>query len=535
MSKAKTIAKLAKKGAMPAQPANARSVAYSVLSSLEEKDSYANLLLPRVLGQVDLSDQDKNFVTDIVYGTLRWRLFLDTVIEAAHKKPLRTINAKLINVVRLGAYQWLFMNIAEYACVNETVNLARKRVGKQTSGFVNALMRKIVAYDRRQWEVNVTSRIRKSGDMNDDDVYIARAAVRYSHPEWIVRELRDAWNASGYQGSENLAHEDKRENERDSKRDYVHEMLAADNEAPAVTLCVRPGLAQIDDVYDDVEENQRGTAVRGELSPYALRVRSVNPQKLQGIIDGTVGVEDEGSQLAALMLALAPASTDAAQNGHTQDGHAQNEQFGHEQWLDMCAGPGGKTALLAALATQHGAKLSANEPHDHRRELVKDNVRAIPSSTIGEITGIDGREFGSAYPEHFDRILVDAPCSGLGALCRRPEARWRKTPESVVELAQLQKSLLLSAVDALKFGGVVAYVTCSPVLAETREIVDAVVDLRDDIYRLDVPTIMHELNPNIPVPEESSHDDVLKEPRDMQLFEHIHDTDQMFIALLKKK
>ncbi|TCD55016.1 16S rRNA methyltransferase [Alloscardovia theropitheci] len=507
---------------MPAQPANARSIAYSVLTKLDENDSYANLLLPKTLSSVNLSDSDKSFVTDAVYGTLRWRLFLDSVIEAAHKKPLRTINAKLINVVRLGAYQWLFMNIAEYACVNETVNLARKRVGAQTSGFVNSLMRKIVSYDHHQWEVNITSRIRKAEGMSDEDLRIARQAVRFSHPQWVVRELKDAWDAAGYADNNITDNADdgvgtlgNQESAR-ACENPIDAMLRVDNQPPAVTLCVRPSLADIDEVYDDVEENLHGSAQQGSLSPYALRIRGVNPQNIQSVREGRTGVEDEGSQIAALALTLA--TVESSTSG------------ANEQWLDMCAGPGGKTALLASIASQKGAKISANEPHEHRRELVKDNLKAINTSTIGEITGINGVKFGELKPQYFDRILVDAPCSGLGALRRRPEARWRKSPDSIGQLSQLQHDLLGSALDALKPGGVVAYVTCSPVLAETRHVIDAILSERPDVSRVDVPSIMAKLNANIPLPAAKIDD----QPRDMQLFEHIHDTDQMFISILKK-
>lgn len=483
-----------------------RTIAYDVLERVDTQDGYANLLLPPVLSSYELSIPDKAFITDVVYGTLRWRLFLDRVIEVAHKKPLKTINGKLVNVVRIGAYQWLFMNGAPHACVSETVNLARKRVGKQTTGFVNALMHKIVRYDHHQWEVNLTSRIQKSdsdsGDAADSNVRIQRLSVRFSHPEWIVRELEKSWNAAGYETPDI----------RDTRLSPVEAMLAADNTAPEVTLCVRPQLADKQALIRQLDE--RGAAVtEGKISPYALRMRGMNPQAIDQVRTGHVGVEDEGSQLVALALACVPLSTG-------------NE---HEQWLDMCAGPGGKTALLAAVAQSKGHKLSANEPHEHRRELVADNLKAINSETIGEITGIDGREFGKMKPEAFDRILVDAPCSGLGALRRRPEARWRKTSSDIADLVTIQRGLLISALDAVKPGGVVAYVTCSPVLAETRDIVDGVLSVRNDVQRIDVPGVVHSINANVVVPKNES-----GEPRDMQLFEHIHDTDQMYIALLRK-
>ncbi|MFC0265463.1 transcription antitermination factor NusB [Alloscardovia macacae] len=517
MSKAKTLAKRVRQGRMPQQAPNARSVAYSVLTKVQEQDSYANLLLPHVLGGSELSTDDKRFVTDAVYGTLRWRGLLDAVIVSAHGRSLNSINKRLVNVLRLGAYQWLFMNGAEYAVVNESVKLAKKRAGQQTTGFVNAVMRKIVARTLDQWRETLS----QESSYEDE---AERLAVQYSHPAWIVRELAAAWNAGGYAPEPSV--KESGVNEELEGLEGLEAMLAADNEAPAVTLCVRPSLADMDAVYDEVEA-LGGRVQRGELSPYALRVRGVNPQNLASVTEGRVGVEDEGSQLAALALALAPVEDADGVKG--AEGTEDAAERG-ERWLDMCAGPGGKTALLASIAQEVGATLSANEPHEHRRELVRENLKAIDAGTLGEISGRDGREFGATFPGAFDRVLVDAPCSGLGALRRRPEARWRKTAESVQELASLQKELLNSALDATRSGGVVAYVTCSPVLAETRDIVSAVLSARSDASRLDVPSVLEELNSSIPLP--ASVDSA--SPRDMQLFENIHDTDQMFIALIRK-
>ncbi|OTA27023.1 hypothetical protein B9G54_02880 [Alloscardovia macacae] len=505
---------------MPQQAPNARSVAYSVLTKVQEQDSYANLLLPHVLGASELSAEDKRFVTDAVYGTLRWRGLLDAIIVSAHGRSLNSINKRLVNVLRLGAYQWLFMNGAEYAVVNESVKLAKKRAGQQTTGFVNAVMRKIVARTLDQWREALS----QESSYEDE---AERLAVQYSHPAWIVRELAAAWNAGGYAAEPSAKEPSANEPRANEDLGGLEAMLAADNEAPAVTLCVRPSLADMDAVYDEVEA-LGGRVQRGELSPYALRVRGVNPQNLTSVTQGRVGVEDEGSQLAALALALAP--VEGADGVKGAEGTEDAAERG-ERWLDMCAGPGGKTALLASIAQEvGGVMLSANEPHEHRRELVRENLKAIDAGTLGEISGRDGREFGAAFPGAFDRVLVDAPCSGLGALRRRPEARWRKTAESVQELASLQKELLNSALDATRSGGVVAYVTCSPVLAETREIVSAVLSARSDARRLDVPSVLGELNSSIPLP--ASVDSA--SPRDMQLFEHIHDTDQMFIALIRK-
>ena len=175
--------------------------------------------------------------------------------------------------------------------------------------------------------------------------------------------------------------------------------------------------------------------------------------------DGRAGVQDEGSQLVAIMLAEADVDGPDA------------------RWLDLCAGPGGKAALLGALAAQRGATLVANELQPHRAELVRQTTRGL---TNVEVTEHDGRQ-GPWAEASFDRVLVDAPCTGLGALRRRPEARWRRSPGDLESLVPLQRDLLTRALDLVRPGGMVVYATCSPHLAETRGVLAAVTDGRDDV------------------------------------------------------
>jgi 16S rRNA (cytosine967-C5)-methyltransferase len=221
-------------------------------------------------------------------------------------------------------------------------------------------------------------------------------------------------------------------------------------------------------------------------------------------------VQDEGSQLVA--LALAEAAPIRA----------------GERWMDLCAGPGGKTALLAAIARQHDVVLEANEVVPARAGLVRNALRAVPGDVV--VHEADGRDISTSHPAAFDRILVDAPCTGLGALRRRPEARWRKSPADVAELVPLQVQLLTAAVDALAPGGIVAYVTCSPHLAETTGVVQDVLRARDDLTELDARTVVSELS--------ASPIDLAEDGRSssgsVQLWPHRHGTDAMFLALLQR-
>ena len=193
---------------------------------------------------------------------------------------------------------------------------------------------------------------------------------------------------------------------------------------------------------------------------------------------GQAAVQDEASQLAALAL--------------TRIGVPGEDKL----WLDLCAGPGGKARLLGGLAAARGARLVASDLHPHRARRVLDALGRAGARRAGGgnhgVIAADGRQVPWT-PGTFDRVLADVPCSGLGSLRRRPEARWRKTPADVAELASLQRELLDAALDSVRPGGVVAYVTCSPHLAETRDVVTAVAQARDDVVVLDAPAVLPEV------------------------------------------
>ena len=489
-------ARPARKGAGAGKAGNPRELAYLLLARIHSTDAFSNLLVPRELSRSALDARDKAFVTEAVYGSLRWQGLLDTVISAAARRPVAGISAQAIDILRSGVYQILFMGTAGYAAVSQNVDIMRKYAPGPLPGFVNAVLRTVTQRPRQEWESLVVSRIPKE----DKD---KRLSVRYSHPEWTVSLLREAWEGAGYsryQAAERGA----------GAECQLEAMLAADNEPPDVVLCARPGLISVEDVMAEVHgiAGTRGTCEYGRFSPYSVHVRGVDPQTLPSVRQGLCGVEDEGSQLAALALAFSvPVSRG-------------------ERWLDMCAGPGGKAALLAAYAAQHGAAVLANEPAHHRADLVRSSLRRLGAGTEN-VTEHDGRELGKLYPHSFDRILVDAPCSGLGALRRRPESRWRKKPEDVAALAALQQGLLSSAYEALKPGGTIAYVTCSPAVAETARIVDSFLSSHPDMRRMDTAAVIRGISadPGIQLPSRAG---------DVQLFEHLHNTDQMFISLLHK-
>ncbi|WP_243225666.1 RsmB/NOP family class I SAM-dependent RNA methyltransferase [Microbacterium sp. CIAB417] len=443
----------------------ARRVAYDVIRAVSESDAYANLLLPAAIAEAGLGPQDASLATELTYGTLRRRGTYDAIIAEAAGRDTADIDPGVLDALRLGAHQLLATRVASHAAVNESVNLAASG-SRGAAGFANAVLRRIARDTPGEWDERIARQAR-----SDDE----RLGLRAAHPVWVIRALRRA-----------LAAEDR--------IDELDALLEADNASPEVTLAALPGLAE-------------PAEPRRPYAPTAFGAPGGDPRAYLAESGGTVRVQDEGSQLVALALTAATPVDEG------------------EQWLDLCAGPGGKTALLAAIAHAHGARLEANEVVPARAGLVRNALRPLPIDV--PVHEEDGRLFAAARPSTFDRILVDAPCTGLGALRRRPEARWRKTPTDIAELTALQEELLLAAVEALRPGGVVAYATCSPHLAETTGVVSEVLRVRDDLVELDARAVMSGLSRS---PIDLASDGTGR----VQLWPHRHGTDAMFLALLQR-
>ena len=427
-----------------------RTIAFLVLRAVDEQDAYVNLVLPRMLSEHRVVGRDAAFATELVHGTVRLQGTYDAIID---RLATRSIDPAVRDALRLGAHQLLSMRVPDHAAVSETVDVVRREIGHKPVGFVNAVLRRVGAKPLEVWLDEIT------GGLDADDVRV----VRTSHPRWVVEAFREA-----LAGQATASADPDVETQLDA-------LLAANNAAPRVTLVARPGLV-------DPEELP---GAPGQLSPYARVLTEGDPGAVAAVRDGRAGVQDEGSQLVALTLAEATVTGEES------------------RWLDLCAGPGGKAALLGALAGQRGLPLVANEVQKHRAELVRQGVRLLDNV---EVTVHDGRD-GPWEPGSFDRVLVDAPCTGLGALRRRPEARWRRQPSDLTELVALQKALLARALDLTRPGGVTVYATCSPHLAETHEVVETVSADRGDV------TV----------------------ERTEQWWPHVHGTDAMFAAVLRPR
>lgn len=446
--------------------ADSRSVALAVLTAVRERAAYANLALPAELRRARLDERDTALATELTYGTLRAQGLLDRVITLAASRPVEEIDPPVLDVVRLGAYQLLFTRIGAHAAVDTSVEAARTAGLGRAGAFVNAVLRKISARNTQEW-------IDALRDGVTDP--ISRMAIGTAHPEWIARAFAESLGAAAGE---------------------LPELLAADDARPKVHLAARPGAIT-------GEELALVTGGReGELSPYAVHLDSGDPGSLDAVRDGLAAVQDEGSQLVALAAAVAPLT---------------GEDRG--RWLDLCAGPGGKAVLLGALAEIDGASVTAVEVSEHRAELVREATRGLPVT----VHTADGRDPG--LESGFDRVLVDAPCSGLGALRRRPEARWRKTASDIPALVSLQRELVDSALELVRPGGVVLYATCSPHLSETVSVMrDA--GRRSNVEFLDVREILARVS--------VGQIEGLGDGPWVQLWPHRHGTDAMFMAALRR-
>ncbi|MEY4081767.1 MAG: hypothetical protein RLZZ389_34 [Actinomycetota bacterium] len=436
------------------KPESSRLLAFDLLTEVNRNEGYSNLLLPQALNASKLDDRDRALVTELLYGTIRMQGKHDWVLAQISDRPWLQVDPGIVDICRMGVHQIHEMRIPDHAAVASTVEVARKRLGESKASFVNAMLRNVTRKSQEDWFAPLL-------EMTDT---VQRLSIQYSHPEWIVSAYFDLL--------------------KDWKE--VEQALAINNEAAVPTLVSWPGLSSIEDLKN----------IGGEpttYSPYGAHWKG-NPGALDLIKSRKIGVQDEGSQLVASVFASASAG---------------------KSWLDMCAGPGGKAALLSNIARERGVTFTANEVSSVRADLVRQVVNG-DRVIVG-----DGREIGN-QSEKFDAILIDAPCTGLGALRRRPEVRWRRNLQDLRVLTQLQRELIDSGIKALQVGGILGYATCSPHLAETSIQIADLKRKHPNMQQVDVHTYLPA--------------NLLLSERDqaMALWTHRTGTDAMYLALFKK-
>ncbi len=438
-----------------------RAAAFDVLKTVRVEKAYTNLVLPAVIKHYKLTGPDAAFTTELASGTIRMRGTYDAIIGACADRPIAKIEARVLDGLRLGVHQLLSMRVPAHAAISTTVDLVHLRSSSGAAGFANAVLRAVSEHDLETWIAQVAPDARTQPHRH--------LSIAYSHPEWVVDELARAIS-----------------------KDELPLLLAADNVPPAVTLVARPGRATRDELPGEPTP----------YSPYGTVMAGGVPGDVKAVAQGRAGVQDEGSQLVAIALAEAPVEGPDA------------------RWLDVCAGPGGKSALLAGLAAERGALLVANEAQKHRSGLVARSLDGADG--VAGIVTADGTR-PPYRRDSFDRVLVDAPCTGLGALRRRPEARWARKSDDLLQLAMLQRQLVNASLDLVRPGGVLLYATCSPVLSETQTVVTAIAQMRRDAVLEDARGLLAQ------VPDCAG-----EVPGTIQLWPHRHGTDAMFMALFRR-
>lgn len=462
----------------------ARLTAFQILQAVTNEDAYANLVLPTRIRRNKLDRQDAAFATELTYGTLRSIGTYDAILGQCVDRPLNKLDKPVLDALRIGAHQLMNMRVPAHAALDTTVALVRDQIGTGPSGLVNAVLRRVSEKTLQEWLDELAP-----GETDTD------LSIRYSHPTWILRAIKQSLLTNGR-----------------NPEDF-HAVLAANNIAPELNLIALPGIGDLAPVLEH-------GAQPSEIAPDAAVFTGGDAGRIPGVVDGTVRVQDVGSQLTARALAGA------------------RDIGSGELWLDMSAGPGGKAAVLGALAQQHGATLQANDISEHRTKLVAQALRVVDED-VWSTSIADGAQLARdpKNAQRFDRILLDAPCTGLGALRRRPESRWRRTPQDLATLTQLQTELLEAALVMLKPGGLLAYVTCSPHIGETTLQISDLLKRHDDVHLLDSATAIQQVA--------TQHDGVSALARDtitagesesntVQLWPDLHRTDAMFFALLTR-
>lgn len=441
----------------------AREIALEVINRVHKTGSYANLLLPKKLQESDLDRRDKAFVTELTYGTLRAKGTLDWIIQQFSKQKLDKIPDLVLDLIRMSVYQIMYMSVPEHAAVNEAVLIAKKNFHPGIAKFVNGLLRTIAREkDSLPWP-----------DKEKDPAM--HISLMYFHPMWMVKMWIDEF---GIEETEALC--------------------KADNRPPRLVIRANTLKTTPEKLAEELKE--AGWQVEpGKYMPEALMVKGVGDiTRVPQFKEGQFYVQDESSMIIA---------------------HVVDPQSG-ETVLDVAAAPGGKTTHMAQLMNNKGQILSV-DVNPNRVNLLKQNIQRM-GATIAQAIKADATKLKPVIKKPVDRILCDAPCSGLGVLARRPDARWTKKPEQIDELSRLQTDILTSVADFVKPAGVLVYSVCTLTRQETKLVVERFLKIRDDFYVDDVA-------PYLPEPLRADvHDGMI------QLLPSKHSIDGLFIARFRR-
>lgn len=434
---------------------NVRDATLSILMDIENEQAFSNLLLHKTIELYDLPQKDRALLTELTYGTLQQQMTLDYYLTPFVRGKLQPWVRQLL---RMSVYQIIFLTkIPEHAVVNEAVKIANKRGHKGVASMVNGILRSIL----------------REGVPGLDEIEdpITRLSIETSHPQWLITRWIDQYGM-----------------------EEATAIAVINNVPPVTTARINSTITNRGEVIGLLKK-EGVIASPGNLIAHSIQVEAGNLASTEAYKQGLLTVQDESSMLPALALQVEPGMN----------------------VLDMCAAPGGKTTHIAERMKNEG-KIQAHDVHPHKLRLIEQNAKRLGLTTIQTTSG-DSRELLKTYePQSFDRVLVDAPCSGLGVIRRKPEIKYKKTLQDIKNLTVIQKELLTVASQLVKKGGLVVYSTCTIEKTENEEIVEWFLQQQTDFECVPV---------NIT--------DELTAANYLQILPHQYDSDGFFVAILRRK
>lgn len=441
----------------------ARTIAAAVLRDMEQEGAYSNLKLNQYFKGCDLEYKDRSFASEILYGTLRNKLKIDYMIGRFSKMDLDNMSPWARNIIRTAVYQIFYMDrVPEFAAVNEAVEIAKSKDRKAAS-FVNGLLRGI---------------LRNKDAFNKIDVKdpVKRMSIEYSHPEWFIRKYLPIYG-----------------------KEFLCRWMEKNNTPSHMTVRVNTLKADADAVEGLFQ--RKDIDVKRGIVPEALILKGYGMiEKSDEYMNGLITIQDESSMLASRVLNPLPGS----------------------RALDMCSAPGGKATHMAQLMEDSG-KLIAFDLHPHKIKLIRDNAMRLGIHIIKAQEG-DAAKHNNELEKYADFLLLDAPCSGLGLMRKKPEIRWRVTEEDIMTLQKVQKEILWNVSSYVKPGGHMLYSTCTITKEENEDVLRDFLKSNNEFYVEDISSY---------IPDEIK--DSITNEGYLKLFPQEHDTDGFFIAKLGRK
>lgn len=438
-----------------------RETALKILYDIDKKGAYSNISVNKHLLSAELRDLDRNFITELVYGTVRWKLTIDWIIEQFSRIRLEKLSPWILNIMRLGVYQLIFTDkIPQSAACNESVKLSKKYGHSASSGYVNAVLRNIARNRDKISYPDKTENILKS------------LSVKYSHPEWMVDEWLKLFGA-----------------------EFTESLLQKNNETPLLSVRTNTLKTTREELADSLKA--AGLEVsNGKYAQEALIIKNTaGITKLEAFQKGWFQVQDESSMLVGKILAPKAG----------------------EFIMDVCSAPGGKATHIAQLMMDRGTVV-ARDVHPHKIKLINEAAKRLSMNCI-KTEVFDASEFDERYAMKADKVLVDAPCTGLGIIRRKPDIKWDRNKKDSNEITKLQRKILDVSSEYVKPGGVLIYSTCTIMPEENHDIVREFVGKRRDFQLQDITALL----PKGLVKPDSSRGYI-------QLYPNIDGVDGFFIA-----